>query len=224
MWVDFIRVTQTNRWLPTNRNTRVENRPVCALLEYYAALSGSSVPTFRNRLLFPSSRVKKSSGNDRFSRKVFTELPRYAASSRRREQISIWRCKPEITQGCNCFWHSFSPSGFMQSRLFCDISAVCVWFEFWRLITCSILRVYRRNSQRRETLKHNNSNSLYPHQQFPIDPWFRLAMFSYKQTLRFVGDCCTSARILRRQRLEGLVHDRIWRRRKNKTKNDKDDN
>ena len=35
---------------------------ICALLGYYAALSGSSVPTFRDNLSVPSSRVKKSSG------------------------------------------------------------------------------------------------------------------------------------------------------------------
>jgi hypothetical protein len=33
---------------------------ICALLGYYATLSGSSVPTFRVNLLVPSSRVKKS--------------------------------------------------------------------------------------------------------------------------------------------------------------------
>jgi hypothetical protein len=33
---------------------------ICALLGYYAALSGSSLPTFRDNLLVPSSRVKKS--------------------------------------------------------------------------------------------------------------------------------------------------------------------
>jgi hypothetical protein len=33
---------------------------ICALLEYYVALSGSSVPTFRDNLSVPSSRVKKS--------------------------------------------------------------------------------------------------------------------------------------------------------------------
>jgi hypothetical protein len=31
---------------------------ICALLEYYAAFSGSSVPTFRNNLSVPSSSVK----------------------------------------------------------------------------------------------------------------------------------------------------------------------
>jgi hypothetical protein len=33
---------------------------MCALLVYYTALSGSYVPTFRNNLSVPSSRVKKS--------------------------------------------------------------------------------------------------------------------------------------------------------------------
>jgi hypothetical protein len=32
---------------------------ICALLRYYTALSGSSVLTFRDNLLVPSSRVKK---------------------------------------------------------------------------------------------------------------------------------------------------------------------
>jgi hypothetical protein len=35
---------------------------ICALLEYYAALSGNSVPTFRDNLSVPSSR-----GTDNFS-------------------------------------------------------------------------------------------------------------------------------------------------------------
>jgi hypothetical protein len=33
---------------------------VCALLEYYAALNGNSVPTFRDNLSVLSSRVEKS--------------------------------------------------------------------------------------------------------------------------------------------------------------------
>jgi hypothetical protein len=33
---------------------------ICGLLGYYAALSGSSVPTFRDNLSVPSLRVKKS--------------------------------------------------------------------------------------------------------------------------------------------------------------------
>jgi hypothetical protein len=33
---------------------------ICPLLEYYAALSGSSVPTFWDNLSVPSSRAKKS--------------------------------------------------------------------------------------------------------------------------------------------------------------------
>jgi hypothetical protein len=33
---------------------------ICALMGYYAALSGSCVPTFRGNLSVPSSRFKKS--------------------------------------------------------------------------------------------------------------------------------------------------------------------
>jgi hypothetical protein len=35
------------------------NYEICALLGYYAALSGSSVPTFRDNLSVPYSRIKK---------------------------------------------------------------------------------------------------------------------------------------------------------------------
>jgi hypothetical protein len=70
---------------------------VCAFLGYYAALSGSSVPTFRDNLSVPSSRVKMfkkkgvlhpwrrkdflalENGTDRLSRNVGTELPLNAA-------------------------------------------------------------------------------------------------------------------------------------------------
>ena len=37
-----------------------ETNENCALLRYYAAFSGSSLPTFRNKPSVPSSRVKKS--------------------------------------------------------------------------------------------------------------------------------------------------------------------
>jgi hypothetical protein len=40
---------------------------ICALLEYHAASSGSSVPTFRDNLSVPSSRVKKSKKKEYFS-------------------------------------------------------------------------------------------------------------------------------------------------------------
>jgi hypothetical protein len=51
---------------------------ICALLGYYAALSGSSVTTFRDNQSVPFSRVKKSfldfltleDGTDRLSRNV----------------------------------------------------------------------------------------------------------------------------------------------------------
>jgi hypothetical protein len=57
---------------------------ICPLLGYYAALSGSSAPTFRDNLSVPSSSVKKSKkdflalledGTDRLSRNVYAELP-----------------------------------------------------------------------------------------------------------------------------------------------------
>ena len=53
---------------------------ICALLEYYAALSGCCVPTFRDNLSVPSSRVKiLEDWAYRFSRNVGTELPLSAA-------------------------------------------------------------------------------------------------------------------------------------------------
>ena len=53
----------------------------CDLLSYDAASSGNSVPTFRDNLLVPSSRVKyprrltPADGTDRLSRNVEKELP-----------------------------------------------------------------------------------------------------------------------------------------------------
>jgi hypothetical protein len=57
----------------------------CALLGYYAASSSNPLPTFRDNLSVPSSRVKKSNekkdvliledGTDRLSRNVGIELP-----------------------------------------------------------------------------------------------------------------------------------------------------
>jgi hypothetical protein len=53
----------------------------CALLGCYAASSGNSLPTFRDNLSVPSSRVKNlghvtlEDGTDRLSRKVGKELP-----------------------------------------------------------------------------------------------------------------------------------------------------
>jgi hypothetical protein len=38
---------------------------ICAALGYYAACSGNSLPTFRDNLSVPSSRVKKSKKNPR---------------------------------------------------------------------------------------------------------------------------------------------------------------
>ena len=54
----------------------------CALLGYDAASSGNTLPTFRDNLLVPSSRVKSKSledGTDRLSRSVGKELSLLAA-------------------------------------------------------------------------------------------------------------------------------------------------
>jgi hypothetical protein len=53
---------------------------ICALLGYDAALSGSSVPTFRDNLYVPSSReMTLEDGTEKLSRNVGTELPLNAA-------------------------------------------------------------------------------------------------------------------------------------------------
>jgi hypothetical protein len=68
---------------------RIVNK-ICALLGYYAALSGSSVPTIRDNLSVPSSRVKMSKkkaldfliledGTARLSRNVSKDLSLNAA-------------------------------------------------------------------------------------------------------------------------------------------------
>jgi hypothetical protein len=80
------------RPLPDNKQHSQEtnnNAPeISALLGYYAALSGSSVPTFRDKLSVLSSCVKKflildfltfEDGTDRLSQNVGTELPVNAA-------------------------------------------------------------------------------------------------------------------------------------------------
>jgi len=54
----------------------------CALLGYDAASSGNSLPTFRDDLLVPSSRVKSKNlkdGTDKLFRNVGKELPLLAA-------------------------------------------------------------------------------------------------------------------------------------------------
>jgi hypothetical protein len=53
---------------------------ICAHLGYYAALSGSSVQTFRDYISVPSSRVKKilENGTDRLFPNIGTELPHNA--------------------------------------------------------------------------------------------------------------------------------------------------
>jgi hypothetical protein len=56
---------------------------ICALLEYYATMSGSSVPTIRD-FLTPED------GTDRLTRNVGTQLPLSAAQYPRSAKISSW--------------------------------------------------------------------------------------------------------------------------------------
>jgi hypothetical protein len=73
---------------------------ICALLGYNAASRGNPLPTFRENVSVPSSRVKKSKksrvgvltrefGTDTLSRNVGKGLPLDAALYRRRAQISV---------------------------------------------------------------------------------------------------------------------------------------
>ena len=63
----------------------IEQYKIWALLQYYAAYGGKSLPTFRENLSAPSSRVKKSNfstledGTDRLFRNVGKELPLLSA-------------------------------------------------------------------------------------------------------------------------------------------------
>jgi hypothetical protein len=72
---------------------------ICGLLGYYAASCGNCLPTFRDNVWVPSSRVKspeffllglliRQDGTDTLSRNVGKQLPHDAASYPRRAQIS----------------------------------------------------------------------------------------------------------------------------------------
>jgi hypothetical protein len=50
--------TMTNLWVTSGFRRNIDD--ICALLGYYAAYSGNSVPTFRDNLSVASSRVKNS--------------------------------------------------------------------------------------------------------------------------------------------------------------------
>jgi hypothetical protein len=77
---------------------------ICALLEYYAASSGYPLPTFRDNLSVPSSRVfldflTLEDGTDRLYRNVGKLLPLDAAYYPRRAEISSTsRRRPDITE------------------------------------------------------------------------------------------------------------------------------
>jgi hypothetical protein len=47
-------------WSQTKACMDKWSREISILLKYYAEMSGNSLPTFRDNLLVPSSRVKKS--------------------------------------------------------------------------------------------------------------------------------------------------------------------
>jgi hypothetical protein len=69
-----LQATVTEKLLCVISGFRRDVDEICALLGHYSALSGSSVPPFRDNLSVPSSRVKKSDffnledGTDRLSR------------------------------------------------------------------------------------------------------------------------------------------------------------
>jgi hypothetical protein len=83
-FVDFL--TYARKTINVNSGFRREVDIICALLEYYVPRSDNSLPTFRDNILVPSSRVKKSKkdfftledGTDRLSRKVCKESSLYA--------------------------------------------------------------------------------------------------------------------------------------------------
>jgi hypothetical protein len=63
---------------------RIGSSENCAVLVYYAAYSGNSLPTFRDNLSLPCSKVKiypltLEDGTDRSSQNFRKELPLYAA-------------------------------------------------------------------------------------------------------------------------------------------------
>jgi hypothetical protein len=94
---------------------------ICALLGYYAALSGSSVPTFRDNLSFPSSRVKKS------KKKKF----------RQKKKIIFWNSKLRYRWGLNskyCSGRRFEIYNALHFILYWDLKStvqgeVCQWNE-----------------------------------------------------------------------------------------------
>jgi hypothetical protein len=61
----------SSRNLPVENNVQVTREENCALLGYYAASSGNSLPIFGDKLSVPSSRVED--GTDRFSCKGILE-------------------------------------------------------------------------------------------------------------------------------------------------------
>jgi len=81
----------------------------CALLGYYTEYSDNSVPTFRDNLSVPYSRVKKSNMNSAWTltqklcRNVGTELPRWCIMSQKTADLNISLLAYIITFTLNWF-------------------------------------------------------------------------------------------------------------------------
>jgi hypothetical protein len=88
---------------------------ICALLGYYAASSGNSVPTFRDNLSVPSSRVKKSKKESLIIERVDTTLHRNAgirlptdtaSYPRRTPSSATWLRKRQNSQKYSTFLYN----------------------------------------------------------------------------------------------------------------------
>jgi hypothetical protein len=87
-WVQFKKSTSEEEQETVISGSRREVDEKCVLLGYYAASSGNSLPTFRDKVSVPSSRAKNprclgfltfEAGTDTLSRNVGKELPLLAA-------------------------------------------------------------------------------------------------------------------------------------------------
>jgi hypothetical protein len=99
---------------------------ICALLGYYAALNGSSVPTFRDSLSVPSSRVKKSQSGTTFPR-----LDLNVAFTRQWEHS--W--KPDRAVTFALWWRHEQNDDFLPSAA--SQSPCCVTRR-WQFVVCRL--------------------------------------------------------------------------------------
>jgi hypothetical protein len=70
---------------------RRDGDEICAVLGYYAAPTGSCLPTLRDKLSVPFNFLTLEDGADKFSRNVGKILPLDATWYLRRSQISLWQ-------------------------------------------------------------------------------------------------------------------------------------